>query len=179
MNKQQPQSSSESSGDLDRSLACSHAPLVPANRKASTLVWSALSVDLVPLNEPTIDPDFTRMNTSERVIESLRYNVSLLEYRLGANGWVRAWAIATLRMLIFVLLPLIAGSAVLGMLVPAFAAIAVIGGYLETATKSLLLAATYCVLTMAIFAAVISAIKTFRRSQEKWRSGRRGGYRGR
>ena len=99
------------------------------------------------------------MGALERSIESLRYNASLVEFRLGQNGWVRAWAIATLRILIFVLLPLTGALVLLGFLVPAAAAIAAIFGYLEAATKSLLWATIYFAVTLLVVAAVIAAIR--------------------
>lgn len=146
--------STRSEGPLARRPGTTIGP----RENAVATLRALVLIDLVPLKEPRVDPEFGRMGSFERAVESLRYNLSLVEYRLGRNGWIRAWATTTLRILIFILLPLTGALIVLGLFVPAAAAIAAILGFVEAATKSLLLATIYCVLTLIIVAAVISAV---------------------
>ena len=138
------------------------ASSVAVSRKLGAVVRAAFSVDLVPLRQPKVDPDFGRMGAFVRAIESLRYNATLVEFRMGQNGWVRAWAIATLRILVFILLPLTAALVLLGILVPVAAEIAAIFGYVEDATNSLMWATINFAVTLLVVAAVIAAIITVR-----------------
>jgi hypothetical protein len=138
-------------------------------RNFAIVVLSVLICDLKPLAEPQVDPEFAAMPTVERAIEVLRYNLALLEYRLGSNGWLRAWIFSTLRVLFFLLVPLAAFSVLIAVLVPAMAGIAQIFASLEAACKSLFWACVYLVLSLVViagtlaFAGVLSLVRLRRK----------------
>ena len=58
-----------------------------------------------PLREPTLDPDFQRMSTFERVAEALRYQAARLEYSLSPSGALREWLKLNIRLFLFLAIP--------------------------------------------------------------------------
>lgn len=131
--------------------------LVPMpERHRAGLIRSVLFCDLQPLPKPEVDVDFPRMSLAERTIESLRYNLALLEYRLGNNGWLRAWVLSTLRVLVFLLVPLVAIMVLIAALVPAAAGLAQVLSNVESASKSMFWAVVYITLALVVVASVIS-----------------------
>ena len=146
--------------DPQRSFpAVRNGQLVPVPRRhRAAIIRSVLFCDLQPLCKPKVEPDFSRMSLAERTIESLRYNLALLEYRLGSNGWLRAWALSTLKVLLFLLVPRAAIMVLLAALVPAAAGLALILSSVESASKSLFWAVVYITFTLVVVASVISLI---------------------
>src|ERR1700722_6049337 len=60
-------------------------------RHAFSALSSALVYDPVPLSRPTVNANFGRASSPVRVLEAIRYFLARTEYRLGPNGWFRAW----------------------------------------------------------------------------------------
>lgn len=120
--------------------------------KPSDLIRSALVVDLRPLEPPVLSPDFEQMSLLERSIHALEYQARVLEFRLAANGWVRAWIVVSLRLLIFFVIPVTAFLIALGFLVPAAAAVSAFFLHAETATRSALWTVIYGTLTLLALA---------------------------
>jgi hypothetical protein len=116
---------------------------------------SALTYDPRPLDAPKVMADFHQVSMPVRMLETLRYSVALVEYRVGPNGWLRAWLFLWLGLLLCVLVPLGAVGALLWLLVPLFQIIAEIAHSLESACGSLLWAAVYVAGILAIVAVVI------------------------
>ena len=135
----------------------------PSKRNLGVVLGSALSCELQPLEKPQVDPDVTTMPAVERAVEVLRYNAALCEYRLGSNGWLRAWIFSTLRVLFLVLVPLLAFSALLAFLVPAMAGVAQIFASIAETSRSLFWATIYLLLTAA---AIGFAVVQFRLAGE-------------
>jgi hypothetical protein len=100
--------------------------------------------------------DFDLMSLPARTIELLRYGVVLVEYRIAPDGFVRAWASSTLRVLIFVMFPVIAIFILVTVLVPIFGDIAQICQSLEVAAHSLFMAVVWLILTVFLIAVLIA-----------------------
>ena len=127
------------------------------------VVRSVFFCDLKPLPLPQANPDLSSLSGLERAIEVLRYNSVLLEYRLGSNGWLRAWILSTVKVLLFLLVPLAAFLILLAVLVPAVAGIAQIFAGVEAACKSIFWTVIYLFLTLVAVAAVIAFVGTLSR----------------
>ena len=100
------------------------------------------------------------MSAAERSIEAMRYSFALLEYRMGRNGWIRAWAISTLRVFFFVVIPLIGVLLIVWLCVPLASGLAGIFQSLEVATKSLFWSTVYIILSMVVIASMIAILGT-------------------
>ena len=140
----------------------------PSKRNLGVVLGSALSCELQPLEKPQVDPDFTTMPAIERAVEVLRYNAALCEYRLGSNGWLRAWIFSTLRVLFFLLVPLLAFSVLLAFLVPVMAGVAQIFASIAETSRSLFWASVDLLLTAA---AIGFAVVQFRVWRQRMRAG--------
>jgi hypothetical protein len=117
------------------------------------------------LAQPRVMAEFDTMTSIERTLEALRYSLTLLEYRTGANGWIRAWAISTLRIFIFALFPLSALLIIVHLLLPIAAGLEGVFQHFELATKSLFWGTVNLVCTMILIAAAISFLAIFIRSR--------------
>ena len=129
------------------------------------VVGSVFFCDLKPLPRPAVDLDLAAMSAGERAIEVLRYNLALLEYRLGSNGWLRAWTLSTIKVLFFLLVPLVGVAILLAVLVPAAAGIAQILVSVEVACKSMFWAVVYLCFTLLAIAAAIAFFGTLSRTR--------------
>ncbi len=120
------------------------------------IVGSALICELVPLGQPKVARDFSRMTVVERTLEALRYNLALLEYRLGSNGWLRAWTISTLRVLLLFVIPVCALSILIAALVPAAAGLSAVFASLHVATEHMFWTVIFAIATCFAVAAAIA-----------------------
>jgi hypothetical protein len=131
--------------------------LVPSSKGGyGTVVRSVLFCDLQPLRRPRPDPALLTMPSIERAAYALWYNLLLCEYRLGSNGWLRAWIFSTLRVLLFLLVPLVGFLILVSVLIPTMAGIAQIFHSFAEACHSLLWACIYLLLTMLVIAGAIA-----------------------
>ena len=140
---------------------------VPGNRIAGrtprgslvATVTAYVIAELRPLPQPRVAVDFHCMSAAERSIEAMRYSFALLEYRMGRNGWICAWAISTLRVF-FVVIPLIGVLLIVWLCVPLASGLAGIFQSLEVATKSLFWSTVYIILSMVVIASMIAILGT-------------------
>lgn len=130
----------------------------PQRTGMARVIGSAFICELTPLPQPTVAQDLARMTAIERTVESLRYNFFLLEYSLAKNGWLRAWLLSTLRVLVLLVIPLCAFSVLVGILVPTMAGLAAVFGSLEIASKSMFWAVVHAILTCALIAAAVAFV---------------------
>jgi hypothetical protein len=149
--------------------------VVRGSRHALAALSSALVYDPVPLLPPTVTTDFGRASLPARVLEAVRYFLALTEYRLGPNGWFRAWLFLWLRILLFVMVPLVFVGFAVWALVPVmmgvvsiFDSLAAIAKSLEAICGSLLMAAVYLVLTVIVVGFLFAILGM-------WASSRSGG----
>jgi hypothetical protein len=141
--------------------------LIPKNEvglirkgRSTELVRSAFVVDLRPLRQPTLSADFERMSILERTLHAMEYQARVLEFRLGPNGWIRAWMLASLRILLFVIVPVAAFLIGLAFLVPAAAGVSSFFAATEAATQHAFWTVVYGILTMITFALGTGLIAT-------------------
>jgi VIT1/CCC1 family predicted Fe2+/Mn2+ transporter len=127
---------------------------------STELVRSVFIVDLCPLRRPALSADFNRMTIVERTLHALEYQARVLEFRLGANGWIRAWMLASLRILLLVVIPLAAFLIGLAFLVPAASGVANFFIATESATQHALWTVIYGILTMLAVAFGIGLFAT-------------------
>jgi hypothetical protein len=127
---------------------------------------SVLSVELRPLASPELSRDFERMGWLEQTLHAIEYQVRVLEFRMAANGWLRAWILSSLKILIFVLVPVVAFLIALSFLVPAAAGMSSFLHYTELATQSAFWTVVYGILTMtglAFGVGLLAILKRLRR----------------
>ncbi len=120
-------------------VAGANEPAPIRTRSLSILARVADSIivyDPKPLSEPRVDPDLLTLPTIPRVLEVFRYNAVCLEFALGRSGWLRGWALSSLRILFFSVLPLSAAVLVMLMLVPIFGSLAAIFESITSSAKS-------------------------------------------
>lgn len=103
--------------------------------RPNEIVRSVLTVELRPL-PPALSRGFERMGRLEQTLHALEYQARVLEFRMAANGWLRAWILASLKILMFVLVPVVAFLIALSFLVPAAAGMSSFLHYTELATQS-------------------------------------------
>jgi hypothetical protein len=120
--------------------------------KPADLIRSALVIDFRPLRPPALSPHFAQMSLLERSIHAIEYQARVLEFRLGPNGWIRAWILVSLRILIFLIVPVTAFLIALGFLVPMAAGVSEFFLHTETAAQSALWTVIYGTLTLVMFA---------------------------
>ncbi len=120
--------------------------------RSTELVRSVFVVDLCPLRQPTLSREFDQMSIIERTLHAMEYQARVLEFRLGANGWIRAWMLASLRILLFVVIPLAAFLVGLAFLVPAATGVSSFFAATESATQHAMWTVIYGILTMAALA---------------------------
>jgi hypothetical protein len=116
--------------------------------RPNEVIRSVLVVDLRPLTAPTLAAEFEQMGLLEQTLHAFEYQIRALEFRIAANGWLRAWVLTSLKILLFVLVPVAAFLIALSFLVPAAAAVSSFLHYTELAAQSALWTVIYCVLTM-------------------------------
>jgi di/tricarboxylate transporter len=92
--------------------------------------------------------EFEQMGRLEQTLHALEYQIRVLEFRISANGWLRAWILTSLKILLFVLVPVAAFLIALSFLVPAAAGVSSFLHYTELAAQSALWTVIYGVLTM-------------------------------
>lgn len=127
---------------------------------STQLVRSMFVVDLRPLRQPTLSADFDRMSILERTLHAMEYQARVLEFRLGSNGWIRAWMLASLRILLFLIIPLSALLIGLAFLVPAAEGASSFFAATEAATHHALWTVINCILTMVAVALGIGLLST-------------------
>jgi hypothetical protein len=116
--------------------------------RPNEIVRSVLTVELRPLAPPALSRDFERMGRLEQTLHALEYQARVLEFRMAANGSLRAWILASLKILMFVLVPVGAFLIALSFLVPAAAGMSSFLHYTESATQSAFWTVVYGILTM-------------------------------
>jgi hypothetical protein len=116
--------------------------------RPNEIIRSVLVVDLRPLAPPALSRDFEQMGRLEQTLHALEYQVRVLEFRMAANGWLRAWILSSLKILMFVLVPVVAFLIALSFLVPAAAGTSSFLHYTELATQSAFWTVVYGILTM-------------------------------
>lgn len=129
-------------------------PAVVRQRWLPVLVRGALRQELQPLPPPRVDSDFARMGRVARVLESIRYAVSLAEYRIGRSGWLRAWLATTAGGFLLLAVPLLAAAGLVWLAVPLAGGTAALAAALEGTAKGLFTTACYAAKTVLLVAAV-------------------------
>jgi len=130
--------------------------LAPVRRSILIVVGSAFICELKPLGKPQVACDFDRMTVAERTLEAIRYSLAQFEFNLGSNGWLRAWVLSTLRVLLLLVIPICGCLVLIALFVPAAAGLAAIFASLESASKSLFWAVVYLILTGLAVAVLIA-----------------------
>ncbi|MGD0465070.1 MAG: hypothetical protein ABSB74_21510 [Tepidisphaeraceae bacterium] len=160
-------------GDVEVS-ATGKQLVVRGSRHALAALSSALVYDPVPLLRPTVIADFGRASSPVRVLEAIRYFLALTEYRLGPNGWFRAWLFLWLRILLFVTVPLVFVGFVVWALVPVmmgvasvFGSLAAIAKSLEAICGSLLMAVVYLVATVLVVGCLFAILRMWAGSRSQ------------
>jgi len=76
---------------------------------------NGMFADIRPLSPPEVDADFSAMSIGVRSAEVLRHQLTVAEYALSPNGWLRQWfkAMARLAVLVVGSVLLIAPAALL------------------------------------------------------------------
>jgi hypothetical protein len=126
------------------------------------IVRSVFVVDLKPLSEPRVEKHFDQMGAIEAALSAITYQITVLEYRLGPNGWIRAWMLAALRILVFFIIPVIAFLIGLGFLVPAAAGVASLFHHVQDATQSIFWSVVFITATAAMVAALLGLLPVLR-----------------
>jgi hypothetical protein len=116
--------------------------------RPNEIVRSILVVELRPLTPPTLSAEFEQMGRLEQTLHALEYQIRVLEFRISANGWLRAWILTSLKILLLVLVPVTAFLIALSFLVPAAAGVSSFLHYTELAAQSAFWTVIYGVLTM-------------------------------
>jgi len=132
-----------------------------AKKTAHTMVRSVVTCDLQPLTPPAMPNDFAELSTTRRTIASLGYFVGAVEYRIGPNGWFRAWLFTWLRILLFVAVPMLVLAGAVWLLVPVFMglvslsqSLSNIAQHLERACHSLFMAVVWFIATILLVGAI-------------------------
>jgi hypothetical protein len=165
----QPQAVPADGARLDdpRSLIRRDTTEVRAPRP-NEIIRSVLVVELRPLTAPTLSVEFAQMERLEQTLHALEYQIRVLEFRISANGWLRAWILTSLKILLFFLVPVAAFLIALSFLVPAAAGVSSFLHYTELAAQSALWTVIYGVLTMiglAFGVGLFCILMRLRRSQ--------------
>jgi hypothetical protein len=148
----------EASADLEETVQPSRGI---QRLRQSAVVRRALDIiryDAHPLDKPRVDAEFDQLSWPTRFAETVRYNLACLEYGIGANGWLRAYARLNLRLLLFLLVPSAAILILLAFLTPVFGSLTQICGLMEAGSKSLMMATVYVLITLVIVSVIISAV---------------------
>lgn len=61
-----------------------------------------------PIAAPVADPNLRTLPIALRVAEVVRVNLACVEYAAASNGWLRAWALLWLRIVLLIACPLLA-----------------------------------------------------------------------
>ncbi|MCL2647942.1 MAG: hypothetical protein FWD61_13165 [Phycisphaerales bacterium] len=122
---------------------------------------SVVTCDLCPLTPPAMPDDFDELGTMRRMIASLGYFAGVVEYRIGPNGWFRAWLFTWLRILLFIAVPMLVLAGVVWLLVPVFLGVVSlsqslshIAQHLEHACQSLFMAVVWIIATILLVTAI-------------------------
>lgn len=117
------------------------------------------------LSRPTVDPDFGSAGVPGRVIEAIRYHISLFDYAIEPNGWLRAWLVLFIRLLLFVAIPTVCIMAIVWLSVPVMAGAASVGESfarltqsLESAFGSLARALCWAIVAVILFAILLTLL---------------------
>ncbi|MCY2929800.1 MAG: hypothetical protein NTV86_09970 [Planctomycetota bacterium] len=141
-----------------RSIAAKDTP-------AKGLMRRVLAYEPVPVDPPKVDADFPEMPLVPRTLESLRYMACLLEYKIGPNGWFRAWALLWVRLSVLLLAPTLALIVIVQFMIPLFAGLAEVAGHAHRAMRSGFFALLWLVLSALLIATVVAVVWAFLRSK--------------
>ncbi len=122
-----------------------------------------------PLAEPVVDAEFDQLSWVGRVAEVFRYNAARLEYSVARSGWLRAYAVLNVRLLLFLLIPLGGVLVLLAAANPAFRHLAEILGFVGAASRSLAMAVIWLVVALVIISLTISAVWALLRARRSAR----------
>jgi len=145
-----------------------------ARKTLLIMVRSVVTCDLHPLPSPTTHNDFDNLGPLQRMIASLGYFAGTVEYRLGPNGWLRAWLFTWLRILLFIAVPMLVLAGIVWLLVPVFLglvslsqSVSHIAQHLERACHSLFMVVVWLIATVllvGVFAFLLAMGKSSRGS---------------
>ncbi|MCL2647175.1 MAG: hypothetical protein FWD61_09240 [Phycisphaerales bacterium] len=132
-----------------------------ARKTLHTMIRSVVTCDLHPLTPPAMPDDFDNFGMTRRMIASLGYFAGVVEYRLGPNGWLRAWIILGLRVLLFIAVPLLVLAGAVWLLVPVFMglmslsrSLSHIAQHLERACHNIFMAVVWIIATFLLVGAL-------------------------
>jgi hypothetical protein len=151
-------------------VAGANAPAPIRTRSLSILARVADSIivyDPKPLSEPRVDPALLTLPTIPRVLEVFRYNAACLEFALGSSGWLRGWALSSLRVLFFAVLPLSAVVLVMLMFVPIFGSLATIFESITSSARSLFFTIVWVTGILVLVPVVVGLIGVIRKRLQR------------
>jgi hypothetical protein len=145
----------------------SGAPIVRKNSKSLGLLRSITAWESPPLNPPKVEGGFSQMSIPGKTLETLRYMLFLLEYKIAPNGWFRAWLVLWIRLFLLFVIPTIAVVLIVQVAVPLFEGLAEIAGSLERTMRSGFYALVWLILSTMLIAAAIQGVRVYLRSRKK------------
>ncbi|MCL2641730.1 MAG: hypothetical protein FWD53_12850 [Phycisphaerales bacterium] len=132
-----------------------------AKKTVLFMVRSVVTCDPQPLPPPAMPDDFDELGTMRKTIASLGYFAGTVEYRIGPNGWFRAWLFTWLRVLLLIAVPILVLAGAVWLLVPVFMglvslsqSLSNIAQHLERACHSLFMAVVWLIATILLVGAI-------------------------